>query len=132
MNGDSTTSAVIERIQTSALSVARVDDDPAALAFAGALEPARRGTTDSDRSPFTTLTAAIVADRLANHDSSGNQFGPTAARAAANPLPVTADATPLGLGAALLVACTEATADDAATLAGISITAVERRLDDLD
>lgn len=129
MTGESTAVAEIERIQRSALAAARVDDDPDALAFAGALEPARRAAVDVERTLLGSLTAVLLADRLANRDGGTDRFGPAAAHAGANPLPAGIDASPLVLGAALLVARTDTRTGDAATLAGVSITAVERALE---
>jgi len=122
--------STIGRVQRAAFTAARVDGDPEPLAFAGALEPARRAADDAD-SVLASVTASLVAERLSSATTAGDRFGPAAARTVAGPVAADGDGSPLVVGAALLADRTSATAADAAEIAGVPVTIVERTRESL-
>lgn len=123
--------STIDRVQRAAFTAARVDGDPEPLAFAGALEPARRTAADVD-SVLASVTASLVAERLSTAVTSGDRFGPAAGRTVAGPVASDGDGSPLVVGAALLADRTSATVADAAEIAGVPVTVVERTRESLE
>lgn len=119
----------LSRVQQAALETARTDRDSEALAFAGALEPARRATDETTM--FAVVAASVLAEHIANSARSDWTHGPTARRATASPVPdsVDTDSDPLAVGAALLVTRGNVTADEAAAIAGLPPNIIRRTVD---
>jgi hypothetical protein len=118
----------VTRVQEAALETARTDSDRRALAFAGALEPARR--VDGDSTVFGVVAASVLADRIVSANPPGPTPGPTAGASTPSPafesLDVSAD--PLTVGAALLTIRSDITTDEAAALAGLPSNLVRRAI----
>ena len=121
----------VSRVQEAALETARTDSDRRALAFAGALEPARR--VGGDSTAFGVVAASVLADRIVSANPPGPTPGPTAGASTPSPafesLDVSAD--PLTVGAALLTLRSNITTDEAAALAGLPSNLVRRAINAL-
>lgn len=121
----------VSRVQEAALKTARTDSDRRALAFAGALEPARR--VNGDSTVFGVVAASVLADRIVTANPPGPTSGPTAGASTPSPafesLDVSGD--PLTVGAALLSIRSDITTDEAAALAGLPSNLIRRAINSL-
>lgn len=123
---DSAYQVNLNRIQRTALETARIDRDPETLAFAGALDPARRVTEETTM--FAVIAASVLAKHVANSAQTNRTHGPTAGGSLASPLPdtVDVDSDPLTVGAALLVRRDDVTVEEAAAIAGLPPNIIRR------